>query len=94
MSKRGKARADLEDFAPLTRLGAFMERSFGVASAITTGFVEVGCEGSLHVVALSSGAEVAVDADRLVVMASVLKPLVALEFYAQAYAGEIDPPPQ
>jgi beta-lactamase class A len=92
MARRYLASLALERPAsPRDHLGTSMERLSSAASAITAGFTEAGCEGSLHAVALSSGAEIAVDADRPVVMASVFKPLVALEFYAQAEAGDIDP---
>jgi beta-lactamase class A len=68
-----------------------MELGSEVVAAITAGFAAAGCDGALHALALSSGAEVAVEADRPVVMASVFKPLVALELYAQVEAGEIEP---
>ena len=45
----------------------------------------------IHAIGLSSGAEVAVGADEPMVMASVFKAIVALEFYAQVAAKEIDP---
>ena len=43
---------------------------------------------------LDTGAEVGFEADRPVVPASVFKVLVALEFYARAAEGEIDPAKQ
>lgn len=49
------------------------------------------CRGSLHAVALGGGREVGIDADRLVAAASVFKVPVALEFFRQVAAGEIDP---
>lgn len=53
-------------------------------------FEEAGCSGALHAVSLSSGRELGLDADAPVVMASVLKVAVALEFYAQVEAGMLD----
>jgi beta-lactamase class A len=61
------------------------------AVALARGFSDAGCEGMLHVVDLSTGAELGVRPDAPVVMASVFKALVALEFYAQAHAGVLDP---
>jgi beta-lactamase class A len=57
---------------------------------IAAGFTRLGCRASLHVRALGSDGEIALHADDLAVMASVFKPIVALEVYAQALAGEID----
>ncbi len=54
-------------------------------------FEEAGCIGAAHIVDLASGADVAFRADEPVVMASVFKAIVALEFYAQAAAAKIDP---
>lgn len=62
-----------------------------VVSTIEHGFVAAGCEGSLHAISLSSNAQIGLRPDLPVVMASVFKPLVALEFYAQAEAGALDP---
>jgi beta-lactamase class A len=59
--------------------------------AISAGFTQAGCEAAIHVRALSSGAELGIRPDDSVVTASVFKPLVALEFYAQVEAGEFDP---
>lgn len=53
-------------------------------------FEEAGCSGSMHAVALGSGAEVAHDPDRPAVSASVVKVPIGLEFYAQADAGALD----
>jgi beta-lactamase class A len=61
------------------------------AAAIARGFQAAGCEGTLHATALSSGAQIGLQPDAPMVMASVFKPLVALEFYAQAQAGALDP---
>jgi beta-lactamase class A len=69
-------------------LGASMGR---LQTRIARGFARLDCEAALHVRALSTDAEVGVRADELAVMASVFKPIVALEFYAQAAAGELDP---
>ncbi|MFF3565032.1 serine hydrolase [Streptomyces sp. NPDC002574] len=60
-------------------------------------FVAAGAEGLLHAVPVGAGrghapeAEVAVGADESVVIASVLKILVVLEFARQAAAGQLDP---
>ena len=62
-----------------------------VPEHILSEFAQVQCDGSLHVHDLSNGAEVAVRADEPVVMASVFKTIVALEFHAQAETGEVDP---
>jgi beta-lactamase class A len=61
------------------------------AAMIERGFVQAGCDGSLHAVDLATGASFGLRPDLPVVMASVFKPLVALEFYAQAQAGLLDP---
>lgn len=63
-------------------------------SEITAGFAAAGCDGALHILDLTTGAEVGFEADRPVVPASVFKVLVALEFYARAAEGEIDPAKQ
>jgi len=62
-----------------------------VEIAITDGFHRAGCDVALHVVDLASGADIAIRADEPVVLASVIKILVALEFYAQALDGILDP---
>lgn len=54
-------------------------------------FEDSGCTGSLHAVRLSDGAEVAHQADRPHVLASVVKVPIGLEFYAQAHAAQLDP---
>lgn len=61
-------------------------------------FAAAGAEGRLHAVAIGSGvdgadgaAEVAVDADEPVVIASVVKILLVLEFARQVAAGQLDP---
>jgi beta-lactamase class A len=53
-------------------------------------FQEVGCTGSVHAVDLSSARGIGYRADIPVVMASVFKAIVALEFYVQARAGVLD----
>ena len=57
---------------------------------ITTAFKRAGCAAAWHVIDLASGAEIGDQSDAPVVMASVFKVLVALEFYAQADAGLLD----
>jgi beta-lactamase class A len=54
-------------------------------------FAEAGCTGSIHAVRLADGAELGHDPDSSAVSASVVKVPIALEFYAQAEAGLIDP---
>ncbi len=61
------------------------------ARAIAEGFDRAGCRVSLHALDLRSGAALGIEADTPVVLASVFKVLVALEFYAQAQAGQLDP---
>ena len=60
-------------------------------SDIAAAFAAAGCEATLHVRDLAGGAEFGLEADRPVVPASVFKVLVALEFYARAAEGGIDP---
>ena len=69
-------------------MGSFLHRS---ADAIEASFVQAGCDVALHVLDLDTGAEVAIHPDRAVVLASVFKIFVALEFYAQVAAGRLDP---
>jgi beta-lactamase class A len=54
-------------------------------------FREIDCVGALHVRELATGAEVALNADKPVAMASTFKAIVALEFFSQVRSGEIDP---
>ncbi|TDC43074.1 serine hydrolase [Micromonospora sp. KC213] len=56
-------------------------------------FARAGVTGSLHVVPVDAaeGREVAVEADRQTVIASVFKILLVLEFARQAAAGQLDP---
>ncbi|TDC81819.1 serine hydrolase [Micromonospora sp. KC606] len=56
-------------------------------------FARAGVTGSLHVVPVDGpdGREVAVEADRQTVIASVFKILLVLEFARQAAAGQLDP---
>ncbi|HWA62195.1 MAG TPA: serine hydrolase [Caulobacteraceae bacterium] len=61
------------------------------ARSIAEGFDRAGCAASLHAVDLATGRDVGVDPDAPVVLASVFKVLVALEFYAQAHDGALDP---
>jgi beta-lactamase class A len=58
---------------------------------ITAEFDRAGCVAAWHIVDLGSSAEIGVQPDAPVVMASVFKVLIALEFYAQAEAGVLDP---
>jgi beta-lactamase class A len=54
-------------------------------------FADVGVEAQLHVVEIDGGGEVAVRADEQVVIASIFKILVILEFARQVAAGQVDP---
>ncbi|MDT0346014.1 serine hydrolase [Streptomyces litchfieldiae] len=54
-------------------------------------FADAGVAGRLHVRDLDHGGEVAVGADDRVVIASIFKILLVLEFARQAVAGQLDP---
>ncbi len=54
-------------------------------------FAAAGCDAFLHVCHVGGDHEVALDADALVVSASVFKVAVALELFARAARGELDP---
>ncbi|MFD8862952.1 hypothetical protein ACFV1F_00875, partial [Streptomyces sp. NPDC059590] len=54
-------------------------------------FEAVGARGRLHAVGIGGGREVAVGADEPVVIASVFKILLVLEFARQSGAGQHDP---
>ncbi|MEO3742700.1 serine hydrolase [Plantactinospora sp. B5E13] len=54
-------------------------------------FDEVGVDAQLHVAEIDGGAEVAIRADEQVVLASIFKILLVLEFARQAAAGQLDP---
>ena len=54
-------------------------------------FNSAGCTGAVHVCRLSDGAEVAVREDEVWLAASVIKVPIALEFYARADDGRLDP---
>jgi len=60
------------------------------ARSIAEGFARAGCWVSLHAVDLQSGESLGIEPDAPVVLASVFKVLVALEFYAQAHEGLLD----
>jgi len=55
------------------------------------GFARVGVEARLHAVDIDTGREIGVGADEQVVIASVFKILLVLEFARQATAGQLDP---
>ena len=55
------------------------------------GFTRVGVEARLHAVDIDTGREIGVGADEQVVIASVFKILLVLEFARQAVAGQLDP---
>ncbi|MFI6823301.1 serine hydrolase [Micromonospora sp. NPDC050187] len=54
-------------------------------------FARVGVDARLHAVDIDTGHEVGVDADEQVVIASVFKILLVLEFARQAANGQLDP---
>ncbi|MEV4488629.1 serine hydrolase [Micromonospora coxensis] len=64
-----------------------------VQQRIAQVFARAGLTGSLHVVPVDApaGQEVALDADRRTVIASVFKILLVLEFTRQVAAGQLDP---
>ncbi len=62
-----------------------------VPSKIEEDFERADCSVAFHAVDLGTGEELGVHPDAPVVLASVFKVLVALEFYAQADSGELDP---
>lgn len=64
---------------------------FDAVAEIRRRFDEAGCEGALHARRLPDGPAVEVDADRVMVLASVFKVAVALEFYSRVATGRIDP---
>ncbi|GLZ78230.1 serine hydrolase [Actinorhabdospora filicis] len=59
--------------------------------ALTAPFDRIGARAVLHAVDLGSGAGTGVGADEPVILASVVKVLIALEFARQADAGQLDP---
>lgn len=61
------------------------------ARAIAEDFDRAGCSVSLHAIDLQSGDALGIAPDAPVVLASVFKVLVALEFHAQGQAGLLDP---
>jgi beta-lactamase class A len=62
-----------------------------MSSGIAALFEQAGCAGQLCVQSLDGGQEVAIEADRPVVTASVFKVLVALEAETQFAQGRLDP---
>ncbi|MER5646652.1 serine hydrolase [Streptosporangium sp. NPDC002524] len=54
-------------------------------------FTAAGVEGRLHALDVTGGREIAVRADEQVVIASIFKVLLVLEFARQAAAGQLDP---
>jgi beta-lactamase class A len=67
------------------------DRTRDVQTTIAADVERAGCTAAWHVVDLNSGAQIGTQSDAPVVMASVFKVLVALEFYAQVDAGDLDP---
>jgi beta-lactamase class A len=62
-----------------------------VTTAVEQLWDQARCFGALHVRQLPNGPDVSIGADRLVVLASVFKVGVALEFYSQVATGDLDP---
>lgn len=54
-------------------------------------FAAAGCAGALHVAALDGDDSIGLDADRPMVMASTVKPLIAIEVFDQIAHGKLDP---
>jgi hypothetical protein len=77
--------------------GPYARRLLVVEEEIREVFAAVGAEGLLHAVPVGAGpgdapeAEVAVGADEPIVIASLVKILLVLEFARQAAAGQLDP---
>lgn len=67
-----------------------LDRILAVQDAIEDGFARSGCSAALHVLDLATDAEVGLRPDSPVVLASVAKVFVALEFYAQVSANMLD----
>src|SRR5256885_13260469 len=63
----------------------------GWVDAIDAEFSAVGVIGRLHVSDIDGPAAVAIGSDEPVVLASVVKVLVAVEFARQVVAGQLDP---
>jgi beta-lactamase class A len=61
------------------------------ARSIAEGFDRAGCWVSLHAVDIQSEEALGIEPDASVVLSSVFKVLVALEFYAQVHGGTLDP---
>ncbi|WP_405136165.1 serine hydrolase [Nocardia sp. NBC_01388] len=61
------------------------------AERIRETFAAIPVRGWLHAVDIDSGREIAVDAGEQVVIASIFKILLALEFCRQCAAGQLDP---
>lgn len=62
-----------------------------VQAAIEANFTRAGCNAALHVLDLTTRAELGLQPDSPVVLASVFKVFIALEFYAQVSANLLDP---
>ncbi|MFC4107244.1 serine hydrolase [Micromonospora zhanjiangensis] len=67
------------------------DRGSAAAERVDRVFARVGATGHLRAVDLADGRELAVRADEPVVLASVFKILLVLEFARQAAAGQVDP---
>lgn len=67
------------------------DRILDVQNSIEDDFIRSGCSAALHVLDLGTEAEIGVRSDSPVVLASVFKVFVALEFYAQVASKRLDP---
>jgi beta-lactamase class A len=61
------------------------------ARSIAEGFARAGCWATLHALDLKTDEALGVEPDTPVVLSSVFKVLVALEFYAQVHEGALEP---
>jgi beta-lactamase class A len=61
------------------------------SDTIAACFAAAGCEGAAHVAALDGDQSIGFEADRPVVMASTVKPLIAIEAFDQIARGALDP---
>jgi beta-lactamase class A len=66
-------------------------RILDVQNSIEDGFIRSGCSAALHVLDLATEVEIGIRPDSPVVLASVFKVFVALEFYAQTSSKILDP---
>ena len=68
-----------------------MAQTTHLTDDITAAFAAAGCDGALHVAAIDGERSFGLEADRRMVMASTVKPLIAIEVFDQIVAGRLDP---